>query len=242
MAQIAIIREKHVGGYMQAALDSGYAARTDIDESRPCDKGKLRTSGFLEDDFTGQVTITFDKCKQGKDFLDGALTFRIDRFDLGIETRMRLSFTALHVRNNDFDVTLGGDASYSSDTASNKQTEKITDLVIVDNNSGRSLRIVDLVSVYTFDNIFVPRRVTIKIKSGRVYVSRYGYVDVESTVVIDFASIDQSFPDSGVYDLTANGSIRATAQSRTSVLIEADTNDNLGDGYEFTATIDWSDL
>ena len=163
-------RVRHFRNHLRVESVSAYAAREEIDSTEACESGEVRTVGYLEQDFTGELTFIFDACQEGPDLLDGAITFRIDSFDQSsvIETGLFLTFDNLRLRNQEFDVSLGGRTNYTSDISINQRIETIIDLIIKDNVSGITLRVVDLVNVYSFDNIFFPSRVDIEVRSGRV--------------------------------------------------------------------------
>ena len=228
------------------------ASRTDVDLNlnSECDTGKWKVVGYVdEDNETAELTSILDACVIDGDRIDGELKFEVleinldsfsanDKFALDV----RLSFEKLRVRNSEGDVSIGGTTRYKVDLVKNEERQTVIDLIILDNDSGDMLRIVNLVSLYSFDDVNSPGQVTIDIKSGRVFDSRYGYVDVDTPLVTNFASVSQEFPNAGLYELTANGSIIVSVIDANTVRIQADTDNDLGNGYEVDRTISWVDL
>lgn len=248
MQRIADIRNNQIIDAIGSSVSARLGYRdVDVDEETACVQGRIRVRGVVDDvDGTGVLTFDFQGCRLGGARIDGEVVARIDAvdftppFDL-LFTRLKLTFNELRIRDAGVDVSIAGSAKYTLDVVAGEENETIVDLVIADNIEDRMLRIVDLVSVYRFNDLRNPTQLTIEIVSGRVYDSKHGYVNVRSRIVVSFSSIAQEFPDAGEIVLSADGSILAQVLSSTMVRIQVDTDGDTS-VYEFDQTLNWTEL
>ncbi len=224
------------------SAEPGTAARIDVDESEPCESGSVRTTGTLDDDGTGTLTATFDKCRFGGETLNGEVTVRIDVFDIAslLITDATFSFSSLSVTNQTFKGSFGGAIRFQ--VPSGIYSERLTvNMVARDDTTGVMSKADNLVivDVYDLGPGLSPYSETL---TGRVFDSVYGFVDIDTLVPSIFNTINQLFPDSG--QLLINGAdstnTRITVLSATLVGLELDLD---GDGAnQVNAILQWVDL
>ena len=207
-----------------------------------CQSGSISTTGTLDSDGTGTVTVSFNNCLLDGITLNGSATLSVDVFDPGLlePTDFTISFSRLTLRGSGLSIDAGGSLRVQLAFATNKET--ITaNFVSLDNNTGEMTKTDKLEVVNVYDSISFPTSFTANI-SGRVFDQVHGYVDVMTTAPLLFGTLSQLFPDSGQLLLTGagNSSIRGTALSATLVKLELDLD---GNGVqENTATLKWTDL
>ncbi|MDH3219194.1 MAG: right-handed parallel beta-helix repeat-containing protein [Gammaproteobacteria bacterium] len=220
-------------------------ARTDVDETEPCDNndGSIRITGFIEDNGTGTLTLDFINCRDGNEILDGKITVRVNAFDFGffLPTDAVYSFTVLSLSSSTYSASIDG--SVHSQISLSTQTEQLTvDRLVARNNAtGEMIMIANQVSVVVFDSIFAPSSLSETI-TGRIYDSTHGYVDFATIAPIIFSSITQDYPDGGQVLLTGslNSAIRVIVISDTHSLLDLDLD---GDSaFEIAVTLSWTEL
>jgi uncharacterized repeat protein (TIGR01451 family) len=220
-------------------------ARTDVDETEPCDNngGSLHITGFIEDNGTGTLTLDYINCREGEETLDGAVTAQINAFDFGffIPTDAIYNFAILTISSSTINASLSG--SIHSQISIGTETEQLTvdKLVARNNATGEMLMIRNHVSVIDYDNIFSPSSFSETI-TGRIYDSTHGYVDFTTIVAIIFSTITQEYPDGGQLLLTGslNSGIQVTVISDTHTSLDLDLDGDTS--FEIAVTVSWSDL
>ena len=237
------LREATVRVEKAAASRRTAQAVIPVDQTEPCDSGSVRTSGTLNDNGTGTLTLAFNDCRLGTDTLSGTATVRVDAFDMPMRqpTDFTVSFVRLAFRGPGLNVDAGGTLHSQLNLATN--TEILTeDIVSVNNSTGRGSRTENLRFVNVYDSIFFPTSATVQV-SGRTYDHVHGYLDITTLAPLAFASASQFFPNAGQLVLAGAGGrgIRVTAFSAALARLELDLT---GGGYvagEF-AMLKWTEL
>ena len=218
------------------------SAAIPINQCDPCDSGSVCLAGTLNDNGTGELTVSNNDCRLGDETLSGKATLRIDAFDLFnfVPTDSTLEFVRLKLRGPGISSDASGKSRLQANVGTN--TDTITsNIVTEDHNTGRKRQTKNLVLVDVYDNYFFPSSFTETI-SGAVYHSAHGFVDVSTSTALSFGSFNQLFPGSGQMQFTGSGgrSIRATALSAMLLRLDLDFDGNsVIDG---TATLKWTDL
>jgi len=228
----AVVRVEKARSAQQVAR-----AAIPVNETVPCASGgSVHTSGTLNDNGTGTLSMSFNDCRIGDATLDGPATVRVDVFDLVffVPTDFTVSFVRLTLRGPGVSVDVGGSLRAQLFPSMETITE---DVVSLNNNTGRMTKTENL----RFENIQnTPSSFTSTV-SGRVFDQVHGYVDIATVTPLAFGTMGQLFPDSGQLVLTGAGSsIRATALSATMARLELDL-DGIA-GFEYIATLKWTDL
>jgi len=236
------LRETTVLTVAARSAEPGTAAKIDVDESEPCDSGSIRTTGTLNDDGTGTLTASFDKCRFNGETLNGEVRVRIDVFNITslLITDATFSFSPLSVTNQTFKGSFSGTIRFQ--VPSGIHSERLTVNVVTRDDTtsimtkAENLLIVD---VYDLGPDLSPYSETL---TGRVFDSVYGFVDIDTLVPLIFNTIDQLFPDSGQLLFKGVGSTNAriTVLSAKLVGLELDLDD--GSANEVVATLQWADL
>lgn len=127
-------------------------------------------------------------------------------------------------------------------------TETLTANLVLKDGAGGEGALQNFVMTNVYDNIATPASVSETI-SGRVYDSVEGYVDITTPVAMNIVNLATDlYPTTGQIILTGDvgavggaTTVRVTAQSSTTVLIEADTT---GDGvYDYSSgVVNWSSV
>jgi hypothetical protein len=216
-----------------ASRSAEVQARTDLDETEPCDNsgGSVHITGLVEDNGTGTLILDYVNCLLGNETLDGTVTVQVNAFDFGLFLPIDAiySFSVLTLTSSELNVSLDG--SIHSQISIDTQTEQLTvDRLIARNNaSGEMLMIRNQISIIEYDNLIFPSSLAQTI-TGRVYDSIHGYVDITTFVPLVFSTIDQIFADSGELLLAggSNTSIRITVLAATVIMLELDLT---GDGF-----------
>jgi hypothetical protein len=221
-------------------------ARADVDETEPCDNadGSFHITGFVEDNRTGTLTLDYINCREGSETLDGSITLQVNVFDFGllIPIDAIYSFSVLTLTTPTFSMSIDG-SLHSRLFFGGGQTERldISRLVSRDNATGEVLMITNQVSIIDYDNLLTPSSFSETI-AGRIYDSRYGYVDFTTNIALNYRAITQEFPDSGQLLLigSLNSGILATVISDTHIMLELDLD---GDSvFEITVVLNWSEI
>jgi uncharacterized repeat protein (TIGR01451 family) len=220
-------------------------ARTDVDETEPCDNsgGSVHITGFIEDNGTGTLTLDYINCREGEETLDGTVTAQINAFDFGffIPTDAIYNFAILTITSSTINASLSG--SIHSQISIGTETEQLTvdKLVGRNNATGEMLMIRNQVSVIDYDNIFSPSSFSETI-TGRIYDSTHGYVDFSTIVAITFSTITQEYPDSGQLLLigSLNSGIQVTVISNTHTSLDLDLDGDTT--FEIAHTVSWAEI
>jgi len=236
----AIRSSPHLAGRFTAVR-----ARTDLDETEPCDddSGWFTLTGFIEDDGTGTLTLDYVNCREGGEVLDGTITVQVNVFDFSflLPTDAVYSFKVFSVTSSAFNVSIDG--SIHSQVSPGSQTEQLTiaRLVARNNASGEMLMITNQVSVVEYDDILSPSSLSENI-TGRIYDSTYGYVDYITLAAITFSSISQEHPDGGQMLLTGSlaSRIRMTVIDDVRIRIDLDLDGDAS--YENFVITSWSEI
>ena len=225
---------------VERASSAQRAARAvTVNQTIPCDSGSVHTSGTLNDNGTGTLSMSFNDCRIGDGTLNGPATVRVDAVDMSsfVPTDLTVSFVRLTLRGPGVSVDVGG--SLRAQLIVGTISETITqDLVSLNNITGRMTKTENL----RFENIQnTPSSFTSTV-SGRIFDQIHGYVDITTVAQLAFGILGQLFPDSGQIVLTGagNSSILVSALSSTMVWLELDRD---GDGVrEITAFLKWTEL
>ena len=224
---------------------SAVRARTDLDETEPCDNsgGSIQITGFIEDNGTGTLTFVYINCREGDETLDGEITLQVNAFDFGLllPTDAIFSFSVLTLSSTTYSLSLDG--SIHSQISIGPAIEQLTvdRLVTRDNATGEMLMVTNQVSIIDYDDISFPSSFSENI-SGRIYDSTLGYVDFTTIASLIFSTVTQEYPDSGQLLLTGNldSAIQVIAISDTYTSIGLDLD---GDAtFEVTYNLSWSEI
>ena len=218
-----------------------------VDETVSCDgnNGSVRTSGTLNDDSTGTLTVSFNNCLIDSVTLSGSATLRVDAVasPFPAPTDFTLSFTRLTLRGPGLSLDATGSlrAQLSLGT-----TETITaDLVSLDNSTNKMTKTEGLKIENVYDNLEMPSFFAATV-SGKVFDQDHGFVNITTPMPITFGTLSQLFPDGGQLILAGaaigagNRSIRVSALSSTMVWLELDLDGD--DVREITAFLKWTEL
>ena len=217
-------------------------ARTQVDETEPCDSGSVSITGTIEDNGTGELTLDFINCREGNVTLDGEVVAQIRAFDFGllIPTDVTYSFLVLTLTAPGLSVTFDG--SILSEITGNDEFLTIDSLVASDNISSDMFMIQNQGSIIFYDDISSPSSYSGFIDKGRIFDSIYGYVDYKTIVPLNFSTLVQSYPDNGQLVLVGLGGadILVRPVSDLDTLLDLDLD---GNGlFEFSAYLSWSEV
>ncbi len=217
-----------------------------VDETVPCDlSGTVSVSGSLDDATgTGTLNLTFNSCNDIDGWLNGQTTFRIDAYDAANDffTDTTIGFTALQVKDTNYDVSLSG--SLRSQVAISSNREQLSGSYVArDNTSGELAKLENLSVIVDYNSVLNPSSYNLSVASGRVFDSVAGYVDIATTAPWFYATLAQDFPTSGgalVLTGANNVHISVTPASSTLVTVELDLDAN--GVYELASTMPWTFL
>lgn len=217
-----------------------------VDETVPCDlSGTVSVSGTLDDATgTGTLNLTFNSCNDYDGWLNGQATFRIDAYDAVYDffTDTTIGFTALQVKDTNYDVSLRGSLRSQVTILSNRE-QLSGSFVARDNTSGETAKVDNLAIIVDYNSVFSPSSYNLSMVSGRVFDSVEGYVDIATTAPWFYATLAQDFPASGgalVLTGANNAHISVTPASSTLVKLELDLDAN--GVYELASTMPWTFL
>lgn len=221
-------------------------AGVSINDTLPCDlSGTVNVSGSLNDvTGTGTLNLTFNSCNDIDGWLNGQATFRIDAYDAVYDffTDTTISFTALQVKDTNYDVTLGGSQRSQVTILSNR--ERLSgSFVTRDNASSETAKVDSLTVIVDYNDVRNPSSYNLSMVSGRIFNSVAGYVDIATTAPWFYATLAQDFPSSGgalVLTGANNVHISVTPASSTLVKVELDLDSN--GVYELASTMPWTFL
>jgi uncharacterized repeat protein (TIGR01451 family) len=224
---------------------AGVQARTEVDETEPCDNigGTLNISGFIDDDGSGTLTLEFVNCREDGETLDGEISVQINAFDFGffIPVDAIYSSSLITLTSSALNVSLSGSIHSRISLGSSTEHLEITRIVARNNVTGEMIMITDQVSIVEYDNISLPSSLSENF-SGRIYDSTYGYVDYTTVASVIFSSLAQDYPDGGQLLLTGSSSsgIQVSVISATHAAIDLDLD---GDSsYETAFTLGWPEI
>jgi hypothetical protein len=206
--------------------------------------GTLTITGSIDDTTgTGTVIESYVNFNDGNGYTyDGAVTVQVNGYDManGVITDAIMSFTMWTIKSAGSDVSLSGSIRVQESVVSKSETMTIN-MDGRDNISKETFRFASFVQTDVFDNLLSPTSVAETV-SGRLYVEKFGYVEVSTVSPCKYSSSDLD-PSSGGPIILAgagNSSARTTPVSASYVLIEVDGN---GDGaYENKNAYAWSNL
>lgn len=215
-----------------------------------CDSGSIGTTGKLNSDGTGTVTVRFDNCVTDGVSLSGPATLRVDHFEMAMDmpTDFTLTFVRLVLRGATLSVDATGSlrwvftGSACCGVGVTFEGYAITaNLVSLNNSTSKKLMTENLL-LMNEERLTATSTSLTSVVTGRVFDQDFGYVDISTPTPIVFGTLTQPFPDSGQLLLTAaaGSTIRATAVSSTMVQLELDL-DGVG-GVDNTAMLRWTDL
>jgi len=217
-----------------------------------CESGSISTTGQLNADGTGTVTVSFDNCLANGVTVSGPATLRVDHFEMAMDmpTDFTLSFTRLSLRGSTLNVDVGGSLRWlltgtgCCGVGVTFEAYTITaNLVSLNNSTGKMIRTENL-RLMNEERLTATSTSLTSVVVGRVFDQDFGYVDIFSITPLFFGTLTQLFPDSGQLLLTgaAGSTIRATATAFGSsmVALELDLD---GDGRaDNAANLKWADL
>jgi len=211
-----------------------------IDRNSLCESGSKSTTGEINSDGLGSVTVIYDNCRFGDETLNGKASLRVTAYDLSYDiiTNATYNYSTLTLITSAFSVSFSG--SIHSRVTIGTNTERLTyNLVTRDNANGHMTKDQNLVIVDIYDDIAIFPPSFSETLSGRVFDSVHGYVDVTTPVSLIFK---RSFLNSGQLLLTGAGniSIRVSVGITTVVGLELDLDGN--STYESVATLTWDTL
>ncbi|HAM49587.1 MAG TPA: hypothetical protein DCP92_02405, partial [Nitrospiraceae bacterium] len=193
---------------------------------------------------TGSLTMVYSNYNDGDGYTyDGTVSVSVAGYDFnsGIITDGTLTFTLWTIATTNSNVSLTGSIWQQEDLNNNIETMTFN-LDGRDNITQDTFRYQSYVVRTIYDNIYTPSTMT-ETDTGRVYLARYGYVDITTTNPLVYTFSSQTNPNSGgpIILSRANGSKAAISPiSAISVKIEVDAD---GDGvYEIRNTYAWSNL
>ena len=204
-------------------------ARTEIDETEPCDSGSVHITGTIEDNGTGELTLDFINCREGNETLNGKVIAQINAFDfvLLIPTNVNYRFLLLTLTTPGLNATLDG--SILSEITGNAEFLTMSRLVASDNIAGEMFMIQNHGSINFYDDISSPSSYSEFIHEGRIFDSIYGYVDYKTIVPLNFSTLAQSYPDNGQLILIGLGGagilVRPVSDADTLLDLDLDGND-----------------
>ena len=207
--------------------------------------GTLTITGNIDPDTgTGSLTMVYSNYNDGDGYTyDGTVSVSVAGYDFnsGIITDGTLTFTLWTIATTNSNVSLTGSIWQQEDLNNNIETMKLN-LDGRDNITQDTFRYQSYVVRTIYDNIYTPSTMT-ETDTGRVYLARYGYVDITTTTPLVYTFSSQTNPNGGgpIILSGANGSKAAISPiSAISVKIEVDAD---GDGvYEIRNTYAWSNL
>lgn len=215
-----------------------------VNETEICPAGGSVTyTGSVNEDGTGEVDIVYRNCSDGEGTTDGSFHYRVDAFDSFhlLETDATISRINLAVTGPGMSYDLGGSVHIQVDL--NSSTERVTEnLVVRDNLTGIFVKSEDFKSVAIFDDLFSPTNYSMTVE-GRIYDSRYGYVELTTLSPLNYLTMDQIHPDAGAcLRLTGSGgaSIVVTVLSGSILKIELDLD--LDGAAELESVLPWQAL
>lgn len=218
-------------------------AGVSVNENLPCDiSGTVSVSGTLDDlTDTGTLYLTFNSCDDFDGWLNGQATFRIDAYDTAYDffTDTTTSFTALQVKDTNYDVTLSGSLRSQVTILSNRE-QLSGSFVARDNASGETAKVDNLAVIVDYNSFFSPSSYNLSIVRGRIFDSVEGYINIATTAPWFYATLTQDFPTSGgalVLTGANNAHISVTPMSSTLVKLELDLDAN--GVYELASTMPW---
>jgi hypothetical protein len=240
--------EPRVSRELRDALSRAGSAREALGGLQPvdlvddCDSGYVRTYGTLNDDLTGTLNLDYNSCEYDGDVLSGRATVRVDAVDFVTltPTDYTISFPRLTMRGAGLSIDTGGTLRVLTLLAA--QAEELTEnFVTLDNLTGAMTKTENLVFANVYDSLFSPTSVNGTV-DGRIFHSAYGYVDVTSSMPLNFSTLAQRFPDGGRIRLAGAGgrSLRVDMLSAALLTVALDVD---GDGViENVATLTWTSL
>jgi len=218
------------------------ASRIAVDESVSCDTGYVYISGELADNGTGSLDLVYQACELSGVTFTGIAQWNINAYDQYGYTITNSSFRFPNLSATDAQhaYDIGGSFHDSLNTATNVETIT-SNLVARDRDTGdrimtSGLVYVDSINYYTYP-VSYSERIT-----GRVFHSRYGYVDVETLAELGFDAADAAFPFTGELLLRGAGGtlLKITADSATLATLALSSDaDAL---YEAWVTLPWTEI
>ena len=200
--------------------------------------------GSIDDNTgTGSLTMTYLNYNNGGATYDGVLTISVNKYDLAYQaiTDMTMGYSVWTITDSSHSVTANGSVRIVDDILSNRETATFN-TVIRDNNSKKTSKQENFVVVDTYNNILAPSSMTETI-TGRVYIEKYGYVEVSTLSPLLYSTFPQENPNGGgpiVLRGSGNATVQVTPLSTTKVRIQVDAD---GDGvFERTSTYYWNNL
>jgi hypothetical protein len=192
---------------------------------------------------TGTLTLAYANFNDGDgNTYDGSVTVWIDGYDwiTDIMTDWTMICTSWTIKSTGNNVTLSGSIRVQERMQSNSETMTVN-MVGRDNIGNDSFRFENYVETTVYDNLLYPSSAS-ETYVGRVYVGKFGYVDISTVSPCIYANPNSDPGSGGPIILAGAGSTKAaiTPISNSYVKIEVDNN---GDGvYENKNTFAWSNL
>jgi hypothetical protein len=227
------------------ALSRGAAGRpsTTVREAVESDGGTKSVSGQLSGNGTGSITVVYDRYVDSDGFtLNGTIVFEIRGYDALHDALVSATATFMNFSSakDDYDETVNGTLQISE----SYEDQLVTLNANLDGRDNISS------SVYRFENFVTETRllaggsVLEETYAGRVYLGRYGFVDVETTDAWVYGSgyFDELAYGGGPLVLAGNSAsaARVTPTGNAKVQIEVDADGD--EAFETSAVYFWNDL
>jgi hypothetical protein len=202
--------------------------------------GTLTITGSIDNvTLTGSLTMTYVNYNDGDGTYDGGVSVRIDELT-NTTTDMTMSFSLLTIKTASYDMSMSGSIRLQESTLTISDTFTIN-VVNLDNTSKETSRFENYVLTMTYSSITNPTSGS-ETYNGRVYVEKYGYVDVSTTSSCIYTN-PQAVPDCGgpiILRGAGNTIAAVTPISTNYVKIDVDNN---GDAlFESRNYYEWSNL
>lgn len=206
----------------------------------PCGPGTVEITGELDASNEGVVGLVFSQCDIDGELFTGKVRLTINNYGTvpGASLGELLEIDFLNIKSASGDISLSGTFHIVSLNGNGVYGTLTLDLVSLDNNTGIYFKTENFV-VVSEPWVALGAKESI---SGRIYISKYGFVDIVTTSQLTYSSTNLDFPDlGGLLTITgANGS-SVTLQSvdsglaRITVDTDGDGNADFNNGFSPTA-------
>jgi hypothetical protein len=200
-------------------------ARRAVEEVSDCSSsGSMHVQGDIQDNGTGQLTLTFNNCNEDSEILNGAISIDVRAFDFDFQepVNFSLEFNNLSLVSGDVRLSMGGTIQVERNIFFS--TENMTvNLITRNDNNGLMVRLqnVYMTSASNLGGNFEAYR--IDTFSGRLYDSRHGYIDFTTPTGFGYSGPLVDYPDTkGEVLLTGaqNSTARLIATSPLKLRVE----------------------
>jgi hypothetical protein len=203
--------------------------------------GSFETVGELSPDGTGTVTVVFNNYNDGEGTLNGEMDLTVVAVDSTVQQPSDAIFKieAIAFQDNSNNYVFSGAIHLVSDYTQSIETATMN-LVIQDNVTKSTLKLVDFIVQSSYDNLLNPTLYS-EMLTGRLFHSDYGFVDIYTLYSLQYYNIMDIYPSSGgpvIFSGSLGTTLALTAYSSADSNIIMDTN---GDSfYDYQANINWA--